>query len=193
MKETKNTNQCIPPKEIPYFFILFSSMEVLDDDAPEACKTKLKEPDKTQCQTFTTWTHYTASICGVFGLAAQIVNKSVSNKKIALKIVLSLKTAYDGISGVNEQFLAAIVDINAGKPYEPIPVPDTIPPFPTPTDGSDVEQAVVEAWNALRPWIDNFISKLPSDSPWIKVLEGIIESSDKMITDLQKLFKEIEG
>ena len=190
------TNQCVPPEVIPHLSTYLTAQDVLADELsqpPQACNADLKDQEKTQCLNFTSWTQYTASICGFLGMAAQIVDKTVSNKKIAKEIELSLETGYDAINGVNKQFLAAIVDINEGKKYNPIPQPEPIPPFPKPTDGSDIEQAVVEAWNMLKPWIVKSIAKMPSGSPWIKVLEGIIESSDQMIKDLQELFKEIAG
>ena len=190
------TNECITPEVILPLATYLGKKTTLTEEPsspPQACKSDLKDPEKTDCQGFTTWTQYTASICGALGLAAQIVDKSISNKKIAKEIVFSLETVYDAINGVNEQFLAAIVDINEGKQYEPIPQPVPIPPFPTPTSENDVEQAVTQAWSMLKPWIEQAIAKMPSSSPWVKVLEGIIESSDKMIADLQNLFKEIAG
>ena len=187
-------NSCTPPKTIPALSAYLSKNAALDDTSatPESCKLDLTGQKKTDCQSFTTWTQYTASIDGALGLAAQIVDKTVADKKISKIIVLSLKTVYDAILGVNTQFLAAIKDINADIPYNPIPQPDPIPPFDMPTGKNDVENAVVDAWTALKPWLEKLIGKMTSGSPWIKVLEGIIESSDAMIADLQKLFKEVD-
>jgi hypothetical protein len=182
--------ECTPPERIPGFKTILNESGLNDDTptAPEACKTDLKNPEKTQCQNFTTWTQYTASIDGALGLSAQIVDQKMSDKKVAYKIVMAIKTVYDGVAGVNKQFLDAIKDINAGTPYDPIPGPDPIPPFPQPKSEDDVEQAIEEGWEMLKPWLEKFIAKIPSGSPWIKVLEGIIQSSETMIDDLKKLF-----
>lgn len=186
-------NQCTTPETIPALSTYLTTDVVLDDPSttPESCKTDLKDADKKQCQNFTEWTQYTASIDGAVGLAAQIVHKTVKDEKISNIIVLSLKTVYDSICGVNKQFLVAIVDINAGTPYHPIPQPDPIPPFPMPTGKDDVAQAVEEAWTTLKPWLEKLIGKMAPKSPWIKVLEGIIESSDLMIADLKELFEQV--
>ncbi len=188
-------NECPTPSRVPKFSDYLNSEKVddLETDPPKSCNADLKDPEKTSCASFTSWSNYTASMCGALGMAAQIVDKTVSNKKIASEIVSAIRTVYDGIAGVNSQFLEAIVDINAKKPYSPLPTPEPVPPFPVPSNGSDVEQAVVEGWNMLKPWIEEGISKMPTGSPWIKVLEGIIVASDNMIKDLQDLFKEIAG
>jgi len=189
-------NECQTPEVVPQLSIYLSDQTILvamQDNPPQSCSTTLTGTDKDNCQNFTTWTQYTASICGALGLAAQIINRNVSNTKIANEMVLTIETLYDGISGVNQQFLQAIVDINNHTPYEPLPTPDPIPPFPTPTSGNDVEQAVEQAWAMLKPWLEKAITKFPTGSPWIKVLEGILNSSDKMITDLKALFAQLSG
>ncbi|SFQ79695.1 hypothetical protein [Hymenobacter arizonensis] len=188
-------NECAPPQVIPQLSTYLSGQTMLaavQAAPPAGCSTTLTGADETNCQIFTTWTQYTASICGALGLAAQIIDREISGG-ISKEMVLAIEALYDGINGVNTQFLQAIVDINSHTPYEPLPTPDPIPPFPMPTSGSDVEQAVVQTWDMLKPWIEKSMDKLPTGSPWVKVLEGIIDSSDKMLADLQALFAQITG
>lgn len=185
-------DQCTLPDTVPVFdyYLIKGQPMAVSEETTESCKEDLEEKDKEQCQSFTSWTQYTASICGSLGTAAQIVNRAVGDKKTAMKIILSIKTVYDVVSGVNEQFLIAIKDINKGEPYKPVPKPEPIPPFPMPSDDKDVEQAVVSAWRAFKPWLERAITSMDPESPWVKVLLGIIESSDQMIKDLQDLFRE---
>lgn len=157
----------------------------------EACSTSLTGEAATQCASFTTWTQYTASFCGVLGTAANLVARSVPDQKTARDIVAGLHAIYAAVQGVNLQFLTAISSINAGKPYAPIPAPEPIPPFPEPTKGKEIGQAVESAWQTLKPFLEQMIAKMPSGSPWVKVLEGVIASSDQVLDQLKKLFDDI--
>ncbi|MFD1344780.1 hypothetical protein [Litorisediminicola beolgyonensis] len=190
---------CTPPSIIPSFDRLVlgdapvTIYAALDTDPPQACSSSLTGQAATDCASFTTWTQYTAAFAGVLGTAANLVYKFVPNKKLASEIVTGLHAIYSGVQGVNQQFLLAIQDINAGKPYAPVPQPDPIPPFPTPTKGNDIGQAVEQAWLIFKPFLEKAIAKMPTGSPWIKVLEGIITASDKIIEQLKALFNQIAG
>lgn len=194
-----DTQVCTPPSIIPSFdstvlgeapVTLYAA---LDTDPPQACSTSLTGQAATDCASFTSWTQYTAAFAGVLGTAANLVYKFVSDKKLASEIVTGLHAMYSGVQGVNQQFLLAIQDINAGKPYAPVPEPEPIPPFPTPTKGTEIGQAVESAWQIFKPFLEKAIAKMPSGSPWIKVLEGIIASSDQIIGQLKALFNKIAG
>jgi hypothetical protein len=192
-----NATTCTPPAVIPEFIGFFRDTPrltlyaAIGADAPQACSSNLKDKDATDCASFTTWTQYTAAFAGVLGTTANLVYQFVSNKKIAEEIVTGLHAIYSAVQGVNQQFLMAITDINARKPYAPIPQPDPIPPFPEPTKGDAIGQAVESAWNVFKPFLEKMIAKMPTGSPWIKVLEGVIASSDQVIAQLKALFKEL--
>ena len=191
-----NANVCTPPTTIPEFSSYFrneprvSIYALVGVDEPEACSTTLTGQPAIDCATFTAWTQYTASFAGVLGTAATLVGK-FAPPNIAGPIVSGLHAIYSSVAGVNQQFLLAIHDINAGTPYSPLPQPDPIPPFPDPESGKEIGQAVEAAWNIFKPFIEKAIGKLPSGSPWIKVLEGVIASSDLVIEQLKKLFNAI--
>lgn len=194
-----NAQACVPPTIIPEFGSYFSReplpsiFALIGADAPEACLTTLSGQAATDCASFTSWTQYTASFAGVLGVAANLVHQFVpaDKKTLATAIITGLHAIYSAVQGVNQQFLVAIHDINAGAAYAPMPQPDPIPPFPDPTPGSDIGQAVESAWNTLKPFLEKAIAKLPTGSPWIKVLEGVIASSDQVIAQLKALFQAI--
>lgn len=179
-------NTCQPPVRIPRF-----SGYLRTADIPEACKADQSQTAREQCQSCTAWTQYTASIDGALGLAAQIVSNTVKDKSAARKIIFSIGSAYNAVAEVNERFLIAIEDINAGLPYAPMPHPDPLPPFPVPTGGDNVKDALEEAWRMIEPWLEKSISALPEDSPWIKVLRGITVALANMIADFEELFKKL--
>ncbi len=187
-----DTFACTPPGVVAEWSSHFAAKGPLTALADvEACKSSLTGEAATQCASFTTWTQYTASFCGVLGTAANLVAKAVPDEKVSRQIVTGLHAIYAAVQGVNLQFLSAISDINAGKPYAPIPAPEPIPPFPEPTKGKEAGQAVESAWQIVKPFLEQMIAKMPSGSPWIKVLEGIITSSDQVLDQLKKLFDDI--
>lgn len=161
----------------------------------ESCSTSLKGDAIAACQSYTAWTGYTGSACQFLQGAADVAHKFVSKKNPALaaKIYHGIGIGANIFYGANRQFLQAITDINAGKPYEPIVSPDTPPPFnpDPPTDGKNIENAIVSFWGAFKPWLQIVIGKMADKSPtspWIKILEGIISSSDLWIKQLQDIF-----
>lgn len=184
---------CAPPGIIPEFSSYFRkesnpvTLALDDGTAPEACSTTLKVPDTTNCASFTAWSQYTASFAGLLGTAAGLVSH-FAPPKLAPVIVGSIKALYLAVAGVNAQFLVAIHDINIGTAYNPVPGPDPIPPFPDPTKGNDIAQTIESAWDMLKPFIEKAISKLAVGSPWIKILEGLIASSDTIIAQIKTLF-----
>lgn len=191
-----DNNTIAPLKAAPFVYGLFATEYNVSNDPPAACKTSLEGDEKKLCQTYTEWSQYTASICGSLGVAANISYKFLSKNhpKIATAVVNSIHTVYDATAGANQQFLAAIVDLNEGKSYEPIPQPEPVPPFPDPEgDSADtIKNSIESMWAALKPWIEKYIAKLDKGSPWIPALEGIVTSSDQLIKDLEKLFKDLE-
>lgn len=72
-----------------------------------------------------------------------------------------------------------------------MPHPDPLPPFPVPTGGDNVKDALEEAWRMIEPWLEKSISAQPEDSPWIKVLRGITVALANMIADFEELFKKL--
>lgn len=190
--------ECISPTRIEAFTDFIAGVKVSSEateGAPESCKADLPAEQKKECQSFTTWTQYTASAAGAVGTIATVVAKTVHDKKIETKIIDGLEALYDALSGVNEQFLQAIVDINAGKKYDPLPEPDPIPPFPDP-EGKDWGQLLEEVWNTIKPWMEKEIGKIADErpgSPWIKILEGLVQSSQKIIDDLKKMLDKAPG
>lgn len=189
---------CTPPGVIPEFGSRLRAeprtiYAVLGADEPAGCATTLTGQAAIDCASFTTWTQYTAAFAGVLGTAANVVYSVLAkqNKKIADEIVTGLHAVYAGVQGINQQFLLAISCINANTPYAPIPTPEPIPPFPTPQTGSSIGQAVESAWHIFKPFLEKMIAKMAAGSPWIKVLEGMIASSDQMIAQLKTLFEQI--
>jgi hypothetical protein len=160
-------------------------VSAIEDGPPAPCRMDLNGDDLIQCQSFTKWTQMTASLDGAIALAAQVCQRELSGDN-QQKVFDLCKALYDGIAGVNQQFLAAIVDINAGKSYNPIVEPDTIPAFPSPTGG--VAGIVQSAWDIAKPWLEAMMGKMAPGSPWVKVLDGVITSSDAIVTDIQAAF-----
>ena len=188
---------CIAPSILGDFSSYFrgeaqtSIYALAGTDDPVSCSTSLAGQAKIDCASFTTWTQYTAAFAGVLGTAANVVAKFVHEKKIARDIIIGLHALYAAVQGINLQFLQAIQDIDKGTTYAPIPQPDPIPPFPDPKPGSEIGQAVESAWAIFEPFLEKMIAKMPGGSPWIKVLEGVITSSQQVIDQLKKLFNEI--
>ena len=170
-----------------------AALAVVGDGDPPVCSTTLTGDNATQCAAFTTWTQYTAAFCGAVATGASLVDEYVTDAKTAGAIYNGLKALYVGVQGVNLQFLAAITDINAGTPYAPIPTPSVIPPFPVPSKGSDIGQAIESAWAVLEPFLNQMIGKMAPGSMWIKVLEGLISSSTNIIASIKALFASLSG
>lgn len=192
-----DTTVCMPPCIIPQFGSYLSDgprktvFSMLDTDPPSGCSSSLTGQAAIDCASFTSWTQYTAAFAGVLGTGASLVAQFVPDKKTARRIITGLHAIYSGVQGVNQQFLLAIDDINNGKPYAPVPQPDPIPPFPTPEKGKNIGHAVESAWQIIKPFLEKAIGKMPTGSPWIKVLEGLIISSQQVIDQLKALFDDI--
>lgn len=173
----------------------FKKVVYLEDDAPLTCSTKLNAEQMTVCQGYTKWTGYTGSaeqfLQGAANVAYKFINKS--NPNLATKVYNGIGIGANIFYGANQQFIAAITDINAGKPYSPIIIPDNPPPFaPPPSKGDSVEKAIEAFWNSFKPWLEDIIgnmAKKEPSSPWIKILEGVVEASDLWIKQLKAIFQ----
>lgn len=185
----------IPVHASPFKFN--QQFQMVIGDAQESCSTKLDAKAQAACQGYTEWSGYTGSASQFLQGAADVEYKFLSKKNptLAMKIYHGIGIGATIFYGANQQFLQAITDINAGKKYEPIEVPDNPPPFNPnpPSDGSTVEEAIKAFWGALQPWLEKVIAKMANkypNSPWIKILEGIITSSQLWIKQLEDIFDE---
>lgn len=193
------TTSCEPSVMVPDFGQAVQSkgatgkLAAMADGDPPTCSTSLTGTNATQCAAFTTWTQYTAAFCGVLATGASLVEQYVTDTKTATAIYNGLKAIYVGVQGVNLQFMAAITDINANTPYAPIVTPSTIPPFPVPSNGNNIGQAIESAWQILEPFLNQMMAKMAPGSYWVKVLDGLINSSKNIIDSLKALFNGLSG
>lgn len=188
-----DTLVCTPPAIVPDFTDHFKAEAHRRhfrpaEPPPEACSPKLGGRAAADCASFTTWTQYTAAFAGCLGTAANLAYESMEDRKAAMEIVTGLHAIYAAVQGVNLQFLQAIHDINENEAYHPIPKPDTIPDFPTPTKGHEIGKIVESAWALVRLMLETALRKLPPGSLWVEVLNGLIASSDNVIAQIKNLF-----
>ncbi len=186
------TKQIVPAVNVAPF--QFKVNEMLSDD-PISCSLDLKDDAATACQSYTAWSGYTGSAEQLLQGSADIAYKffTKSNPALALKVYNGIGIGANIFYGANQQFIEAIKDINKGEPYKPIILPDNPPPFDPkpPTDGGEVEKAIESFWGAFKPWLENIIGKMADkepNSPWIKILEGVVASSDLWIVQLKGIF-----
>lgn len=101
------------------------------------------------------------------------------------KVEVAIKVLYENVRSVNQQFLEAINDLEAGKPYTPLVDPGEIPEFPQ--DVTSAKTTATSIWGVLSQVLEMGLSHLPSSSPWVKVLEGLIKDGNETIDTVSKL------
>ena len=169
----------------------------LAKETPKCDAENLKPADLEVCESYTTWSQCISSAGGVVRIVAEIVKTSLTKagkKDLAVDIWDGFGAFYKLLQGVNQEFLTAITDINAGKPFEPIESPGDLPDWPDDDkDASDAENIIEGVWNTLKPILELALKKLPKGSKWEIVLSGLINDGEDALNKLIPLLKKALG
>lgn len=181
----------------PAFAAQPTLVEDLTKETPKCDAQKLKPEELEVCESYITWSQCIAGVGGIVLTVAEIVKASLNKagkKELASDIWDGFGALYKLFYGVNQEFLMAISDINAGKPFEPIESPGDLPDWPDDDKkASDAEGIIEGVWNTLKPILEFALKKLPKGSKWEIVLSGLIDGGENALKKLRPLLKKAFG
>jgi len=171
--------------------------EDLTKEIPKCDAQKLKPEELEVCESYATWSQYISGGGGIVLTTAYIVKVALDKagkKELTSDIWDGFGALYQVFYGVNQEFLQAISDINAGKPFEPIESPGDLPDWPDDDyKASDAEGIIEGVWSTLKPILEHALKKLPTGSNWKIVLSGMINDGEDALKKLIPLLKKAFG
>ncbi|PFG43143.1 hypothetical protein ATJ88_1827 [Isoptericola jiangsuensis] len=172
------------------------TVHVLSAAATPTCNSTLTGTAATTCAAYTTYSRYLAmggSALMVAAISADTALTKAGQREAAQDVWAACGAVYTVVQGMDQAFLQAIADLDAGQPFAPVDPPSNLPDFPSAPSGNDAVTTVIDSiWTLVADAVQLVLAKV-ADGPLKIALEGSLAQGQKAFEYLAPILDKYFG